>query len=59
MDYLAGKGFNSANNNLILVANRKIYDIAEIIKKVSETPDAIIYNGGKMRYPFWQLNEAN
>lgn len=59
IDYLAGRGFNSANNNLVLVANRQIYSISEIIKKVSETPDAILYNGGKQRAQYWHINRDN
>ena len=58
MDYLVGKGFAN-NNNLILVANRKIYSMKEILMGIADHPEAIEYSGGKMRYPFWQLNEAN
>jgi hypothetical protein len=51
MDYLVGKGF-ADNNNLILVANRKIYSMKEILMGVADHPEAIEYSGGKMRYPF-------
>lgn len=58
IDYLVGQGFAN-NNNLILVANRQIYSMKDILMGVADHPEAIEYTGGKMRYPFWHLNRDN
>lgn len=58
LDYLAGNG-SLNNNNLILIANRKIYSIQKILMGVTRNPDAIIYTGGKQRSRYWQINKDN
>ena len=58
LDYLAGNG-SLNNNNLILIANRKIYSIQKILMGVTSNPDAIIYTGGKQRSRYWQINDKN
>ena len=51
LDYLAGTGITN-NNNLIMIVNRKVYSIQEVLQKVAENPDLIQYTGGKQRYRF-------
>lgn len=57
MAALVGNKWNSSSKNLILVANRRVYSISEVYEKVLEAPEGIMYDGGKQRYRFADLNQ--
>lgn len=58
LSFLAGEG-TLHNNAMAMVINRQLVPIEKILQAVANNPEAISYTGGKQRFPFWHINQAN
>lgn len=53
IDFLAGNG-SRYNNNVLFLLENKLWGIEEILNRVIDNPNAIVYDGGKQRYRFYR-----